>query len=232
MYIYITTNTINNKVYIGKSQKDFNKSYLGSGKLLKKAIAKYGIESFRVDLIEECLTDYELNERERYWISKYRETHDVYNIAEGGTGGWTTKFFSDEDMDNYREKLRIKRIGKKLSAESIASISMKNKGRFFGDRELISKKISEAWKNPNSTYNSLDYRIKLSECKRNRLFTEETKKKISDSKLGSKNAMSVKVMVDGIIYETINECSIEYGISSTAVSKRCKNKKFKNWIRL
>lgn len=39
-YIYLTTNVINNKVYIGqkKSNKFLYNNYLGSGKLLKEAI--------------------------------------------------------------------------------------------------------------------------------------------------------------------------------------------------
>jgi group I intron endonuclease len=44
-YIYKTTNNINGKVYIGQrvtSNNIENDDYLGSGKLLLKAIAKYG----------------------------------------------------------------------------------------------------------------------------------------------------------------------------------------------
>ena len=41
-YIYLTTNTINNMKYIGKHYGELNDSYLGSGKILKRAIEKYG----------------------------------------------------------------------------------------------------------------------------------------------------------------------------------------------
>ena len=41
MVIYKTTNLINGKIYIGKDVRNLN-CYLGSGKLLKKAIEKYG----------------------------------------------------------------------------------------------------------------------------------------------------------------------------------------------
>lgn len=41
MQIYKTTNLINSKIYIGQDSKN-NLSYLGSGKLIKQAINKYG----------------------------------------------------------------------------------------------------------------------------------------------------------------------------------------------
>ena len=56
MYIYKTTNRVNNKVYIGKSMKTFNENYLGSGILLQKAIKKYGKESFSVEVIDTAKT--------------------------------------------------------------------------------------------------------------------------------------------------------------------------------
>lgn len=40
-FIYITTNLINGKKYIGQ-KKGYNDTYLGSGKILKLAIKKYG----------------------------------------------------------------------------------------------------------------------------------------------------------------------------------------------
>ena len=52
-YIYITTNIINNKKYIGKRQKpEFDKNYKGSGRYLKNAINKYGIENFNTKILK------------------------------------------------------------------------------------------------------------------------------------------------------------------------------------
>jgi len=51
--IYKTTNTINGKIYVGKHNKD-NDDYLGSGKLLKRAMKKYGKEYFCLEILERC----------------------------------------------------------------------------------------------------------------------------------------------------------------------------------
>lgn len=65
-YIYKTTNLINNKIYIGqkKSNEFLNEKYLGSGKILRQAIDKEGKQNFKVELLEECESAQELNERE------------------------------------------------------------------------------------------------------------------------------------------------------------------------
>jgi hypothetical protein len=71
MVIYKTTNLINGKIYVGQDTKN-NPNYLGSGKKLKFALKKYGIENFKKEILEECSTLDELNELEKYWISKWR----------------------------------------------------------------------------------------------------------------------------------------------------------------
>ena len=46
-YIYKTTNKINQKIYIGKHQSsEYDDKYFGSGKILRRAIEKYGLNNF------------------------------------------------------------------------------------------------------------------------------------------------------------------------------------------
>lgn len=93
-FIYITTNHINNKKYIGQKKYDKYdhwKTYLGSGILLSRAINKYGRENFSKEIIEECETRDKLNAREKYWIFYHDAVNSdkFYNLASGGDGGRT-----------------------------------------------------------------------------------------------------------------------------------------------
>lgn len=110
MFIYKTTNTINGKCYIGK-YAGRRSTYLGSGTALKKAINKYGKESFVREVIEECNNLQHLCEREEYWIEKLNAVRspDYYNMKAGGDGG-----FSHIVKEHY-QKRQNKRYGKKLT---------------------------------------------------------------------------------------------------------------------
>lgn len=88
-YIYLTTNKINNKKYIGQHRASkFDPAYIGSGVLLFRAIQKYGKENFSTIILEECVNDEELNSKEIYYISKFNADiqDEYYNVAKGGLG--------------------------------------------------------------------------------------------------------------------------------------------------
>lgn len=131
MVIYKTINKVNNKIYIGKDLHN-NSKYLGSGKLLKLAIKKYGKENFEKTLLEKCNSEKELCEKEIYWINKLDSTNRKigYNITFGGTGGDT--FTNNPNKQSTIEKLRIKASGKKHSIETKNKISKLRTGKQNG----------------------------------------------------------------------------------------------------
>ncbi len=131
MYIYKTTNLINGKIYIGKRAKSpsLSEMYIGSGKLLKLAIKKYGIENFFKTIIEECPDNETLNCREKYWIdnlSAYKKSIG-YNIAKGGNGG--DVYTNHPNKKLISERLSASKMGHIVTEETRKKISIANKGR-------------------------------------------------------------------------------------------------------
>ena len=84
-YIYVTTNKVNGKKYIGQHYGELDDKYLGSGAVLSRAILKYGKENFEREILEIATKD-TINEREKYYIELYNAVFDdeFYNIAFGG----------------------------------------------------------------------------------------------------------------------------------------------------
>lgn len=89
-FIYQTTNKINGKIYVGKHETyDLNDGYIGSGKYLKKAIKKYGIENFERTILCFCKSEEEMNAKEKEIVTEdFVARKDTYNLKVGGEGGW------------------------------------------------------------------------------------------------------------------------------------------------
>jgi len=122
--VYKTTNTINNKIYIGVHKTtNSNDSYLGSGNLIKKAILKYGKESFTKSILFEYdnSEDAYLKESQIVNNSFIKQTN-TYNISMGGLGG-------KELTQSHKNQIRKSRIGKKASKLTIEKMSKSQKGR-------------------------------------------------------------------------------------------------------
>lgn len=88
--IYKITNKINGKIYVGKHQtKDLNDGYMGSGKHLKKAQNKYGIENFEKEILFQFDNEAEMNAKEAELVTEeFCLREDNYNICPGGRGGF------------------------------------------------------------------------------------------------------------------------------------------------
>ncbi|EHK2326859.1 GIY-YIG nuclease family protein [Clostridium perfringens] len=108
-YVYLITNLINGKKYIGKISCNCpieEDQYMGSGKILRNAKLKYGNENFIKSIIEVCNTENDAYEREKYWIEEYNafDSNEFYNLTPGGEGNSTYNRF--EVIDNNIAKFK------------------------------------------------------------------------------------------------------------------------------
>ena len=108
--IYKITNTLNGKYYIGKHQTtDLNDGYLGSGKLLKRAIEKYGVEHFTKEILHIFDNEVEMNAKEKELVVICEES---YNLCPGGRGGFG---YINANLD--LTEIRIKNLEKSRTPE-------------------------------------------------------------------------------------------------------------------
>ncbi len=123
--VYKTTCSSNNKYYIGShATYKVDDGYLGSGKVLKLAIKKYGKQNFKREIICFCKTHEVMRKVETFLVGYAINTDKkrCYNRSYSGTGGML-----GEDNSFY---------GRKHSDYTKRLISEKNKGR-FGERNYF-----------------------------------------------------------------------------------------------
>lgn len=103
--IYKITNVVNNKIYIGKHKTlDLNDNYMGSGKYLKRAIKKYGIENFKKEVLHYCNSDEDMIAKEREIVNEeFLSRTDIYNLKIGGEGGFDYINKSEKKLEYVRK---------------------------------------------------------------------------------------------------------------------------------
>lgn len=104
--IYLITNIVNNKIYVGQSvnfykrvkiheRTSFNKKNRDYNHPLYKAIRKYGIVNFEVKILKRCSSLDELNSSEIFYIKTLDSIIDHgkgYNLEKGGHNGLKSEF--------------------------------------------------------------------------------------------------------------------------------------------
>lgn len=150
--IYIITNKVNNKRYIGlsvnikrrfmehKSPKNVNNKTTN----LCKAFRKYGLSNFNFEVLEivDCVQN--LPDREKYWINKL---NPEYNMNEGGLGNvgvvvseYTRDLIRHKAKQNWIDMSEEKKnkiisnfkkpeFGRKLSEKTKQKIRLANLGK-------------------------------------------------------------------------------------------------------
>lgn len=223
--IYKIVNRINGKFYIGKhTTKNPYDNYMGSGKLIREAIKKYGKENF-VKIILYCLaTEDEAYHKEAEIVTEeFVSRKDTYNLTVGGEG-----FSTGENHPNFNKQLSIEikcklskaNIGKQRSEQTKRKISEAHKGKFTGENHPnYGKHLSDETKQ------------KLSVAHKGLSHSNETKLKISESLKGSNNPRAkiiLKIDLDGNIvseYGYMKDCYIENKINYVTLCKYIKLQK-------
>lgn len=122
MVVYLVTNKINGKKYIGKDTNN-RSNYMGSGTYIKQAIQKYGKHNFEKTILEYCNSKEELILKEEYWLKKF----DVENNPEFYNK--TNKSFGNSGQtEEGKKRISIAKKGWQPTEEQKTKMSENRKG--------------------------------------------------------------------------------------------------------
>lgn len=149
-YIYKIINDINNKIYIGKTYRTIEKRFQehcreyktkrGESRPLYKAMKKYGIEHFHIELIEETSNP---EEREKYWIEYYGSFKYGYNATRGGDGKPYINY--ELVIKTYKILQSIRKTAQvlKIDTKTISKILQNNNIEIYHNNEILRKPVAK-----------------------------------------------------------------------------------------
>lgn len=170
--------------YIGQSidikkriQDHFKNDYRS---YIYNSIHKYGVDMFNWEVLEICDIS-ELDCRECHWIESLDTIRpNGYNLKSGGANGRHSESSKQKMSEAHKGKNNYW-YGRKLSDEHKEKLSKAQRGR---KHHLYGKK------------RPLKFRQRISESNHNRVYSEETKRKISESQY--KRWKKIKIKETGI----------------------------------
>jgi hypothetical protein len=147
-FLYIKQHTVTGLKYFGKTTERNPYAYLGSGKYWKKHISKHGIEHVitvwaQLFISEEELTQYAKN---------FSAENDIVNSSSwanlkeenGLDGGMEKGWWSDEQIENFKNKQKQRWKDGKVDAEKLKQSRIGFK-QPQSQKDSVSKKLSLNW---------------------------------------------------------------------------------------
>lgn len=234
MFIYKITNRLDGKFYVGQTikpityrfRKHCETALRGEGYKLHAAVRKHGKENFYVELLEECETLEQLNERETHFITTLNPPYNLCVAPCFRLGA--------ESIKKMSASLR----GKKHPPEVVKKRAASVKSYWDNNPEALverGKKISKGKLKP-VVVEGVTY-LGVQEV----ADAYEISYKAAQARLSSKNARWVKgdnskqchpLTADGVLYESTQDAAEAHQISVHAARHRIRSNNFPSWKRV
>lgn len=154
MFIYVVTNLINGKQYVGLTTTPLKKRWrehtyrTSCCSALHKAIRKYGVDNFSIQQIDVADSLIELKQKEVYWIAELNTlSPNGYNLTIGGEHPrWS---------EESRQKLSSTEKGHPVSEETRRKISIANKGQKPSEKARLASSKSVCCVETGTIYKSI-----------------------------------------------------------------------------
>lgn len=212
MIVYLITNNLNGKQYVGQTTKSIDtrfRRHCWASEYIKNmpiclAIKKYGKENFSIEALAKCDNQEALDALESYYAKKLNTfSPNGYNLKAGkGRGAMS---------EETKEKIRQANLGKKASIETRKKLSESHKGIRLSD----------------------EAKAKMSQRLKGRKFSPEHLRKIAETR-ESKTVYQV-VSPTGVHHEVRNmkQFCIEHGLQPSNMSEvvNGKVKQHKGWTK-
>lgn len=238
--VYIHTNLLNNKVYIGITSREPEKRWGKDGNeyttknhpAFGRAIEKYGWDNFSHDILldglskqDACKMEVELIKKYKSNCTRYKNPSFGYNMSDGGEIGSSGYVWSDEGKKKLSNSLRgiVKdeewclhlsqaMKGKKASEESRNKMSESHKGKQSPRKGVT---LSEETKN------------KISKSRKGKCSGEENPNYKTDRFSGQKNPAAIPVYCYELeeFFWGAKDASNKYNISRTNIGQCCRKKR-------
>lgn len=245
--VFKVTNLINSKIYIGKTSY-YRDAYYGSGKAIQNAILKHGISNFKKEILDTANSLPELNEKEKYWISKYESYNPSigYNRSYGGDGNWEhmtpeaieqrrisqLKVWSSSE---FKERKRRDTLKYYENPENRKAQAIRIRKSYFNLSEDNQNKVKNRllagtinrWKNPAQRKKASDY-WKTN----NPMMNPDIAKKVGKARMSFNNPAATPCEIDGVKYMCIIDAMHKLNLTRNVISARFRNPKFSNYKKL
>lgn len=174
-FIYKTTCQVTGKFYVGMHSTDeVDDEYLGSGKILRYSIGKHGVENHRREILEFCPSREALKLREKEIVNEALLADPLnINLKYGGEGGW-----DHVDFTPFRDPQIQNEISRKGNEKIVV---------LWKDPEYRAANISKYRKTALAIWDRPGFKEKQSLAQTGLKRSDETKKRMSESKVGCLN---------------------------------------------
>lgn len=207
MIIYMATNKINGKSYIGKtinSLKQRKQEHIRDARnkrhnsYFHNTLRKYGFDSCNWIILDRCEDLDILNRLEIYYINLYKTFEKGMNLTFGGDGGSHGRKCSEETkqkISNSKKGANNYFHGKKHTLEAKLKISVGKKGRCIGkNNSMYGKKHSEV------------------------------SRKLMSEKLKGNSSGAKAVIINGKYFSTQSRAAKYLNVTQHTIGRRIKNK--------
>lgn len=155
MFIYLITNTLSGKYYIGQTRRSVHTRWIQhksasvrrkSRSYIHSAIKKYGSENFKIETLCQCFSDQELDHAEKFlvWFMAANKSSFGYNLKEGGDSRARHSEATKSKISlvqkgriltpEHRRKISQGSVGIKKTREHAANISNGKKNKIYNQR--------------------------------------------------------------------------------------------------